>query len=190
MVVAHRRHATTIVRPSSGPVNGDGGGLIGICPAVSTTWRSPSGYGDLETIGSGMLDEQARQLVTSGAYGHLVTLDPDGTPQVTLAWFDVVDDELRFATLFDQRKLRNLRRDPRVVVSFESPTVNEQGLRPYLVVSGTASVTEGGAPELLQRLAHRYLGPRVTFPPMPDSPDGYVVHIAIEAVSGVGPWST
>lgn len=142
------------------------------------------------TIGSGVLNEPARELVSSGAYGHLVTLDPDGAPQVTLAWFDVDGDELVFATLFDQRKLRNLRRDPRAVVSFASGTVNEHGLRPYLVVHGVARVTDGGAPELLQRLAHRYLGPEVTFPPMPDPPDGYVVRIAIESVSGVGPWSS
>ena len=136
-----------------------------------------------------MLDAQARELVTSGAYGHLVTLDPDGAPQVTLAWFDVDGDELLFATLLDQRKLKNLRRDPRAVVSFESRNVNEHGLRPYLVVHGVATVTEGGAPELLQRLAHRYLGPEVTFPPMPDPPDGYVVRIAIESIAGVGPWA-
>lgn len=136
-----------------------------------------------------MLDEQARQLVTSGAYGHLVTVDPDGTPHVTLAWFDVDGGDLVFATLFDQRKLRNLRREPRAVVSFESERVNEHGLRPYLVVRGTATVTDGGAPELLQRLARRYLGPDATFPPMPDPPDGYVVRIAAESVSGVGPWA-
>jgi PPOX class probable F420-dependent enzyme len=137
-----------------------------------------------------VLDEQARDLVLSGAYGHLVTLDADGGPQVTLAWFDVDGDELVFGTLFDQRKLRNLRRDPRAVVSFESSTVNEHGLRPYLVVHGTATVTEGGAPELLQRLAHRYLGPDVVFPPMPDPPGGFVVRIAIASVSGVGPWTS
>jgi PPOX class probable F420-dependent enzyme len=137
-----------------------------------------------------VLDEQARDLVLSGAYGHLVTLDADGTPHVTLAWFDVDGDELVFGTLFDQRKLENLRRDPRAVVSFESASVNEHGLRPYLVVHGTATVTEGGAPELLQRLAHRYLGPDVVFPPMPDPPGGFVVRIAIASVSGVGPWTS
>lgn len=136
-----------------------------------------------------MLNEAARDLVTSGAYGHVVTLDPDGRPQVTLAWFDLDGDEPVFATLFDQRKLANLRRDPRVTVSFEADRVNEHGLRPYLVIEGVARVTEGGAPELLQRLAHRYLGPDVVFPPMPDPPPGFVTHIEVTAVGGVGPWS-
>lgn len=137
-----------------------------------------------------MLDPDARALVTSGAYGHVVTVDPDGGPHVTLAWFDVDVDDLVFATLSDQRKLANLRRDPRVVVSFESDRVDAHGLRPYLVVEGTARVTDGGAPALLQHLARRYLGPDVTFPPMPDPPDGYVTRITPERVRGVGPWST
>jgi PPOX class probable F420-dependent enzyme len=135
-----------------------------------------------------VLNDAARELVRSGAYGHLVTMDPDHRPHVTLAWFDVDGDDLVFATLFDQRKLANLRRDPRVVVSFEANDVNEHGLRPYLVVEGVATMTEGGAAALLQQLAHRYLGPDVTFPPMSSPPDGYVTRIAVDAVSGVGPW--
>lgn len=136
-----------------------------------------------------MLPQAAVDLVTSGAYGHLVTINPDGGPHATLAWFDVDGGDVLFATLFDQRKLGNLRRDPRAVVSFEADRVNEHGLRPYLVLEGLATVTAGGAPALLQRLAHRYLGPDVTFPPMPDPPEGYVTRIAVSSVGGVGPWT-
>ena len=136
-----------------------------------------------------MLNDAARRFVTSGVYGHLATIDPDGRPQVTLAWFDLEGDELVFATLANQRKLDNLRREPRTAVSFEADDVGGHGLRPYLVVRGVARVTEGGAPALLQRLAHRYLGPEVDFPPMPDPPEGYVTRIAVESVSGVGPWT-
>ena len=136
------------------------------------------------------LVEPARALIRSGAHGHLVTLGDDGAPHVTMAWFDVdaAGTELAFATLFDQPKLVNLRRDPRAVVSFESGEVNAHGLRPYLVVHGTARVERGGAPELLQHLAHTYLGPDVTFPPMPDPPPGFVTRIRVERVGGVGPW--
>ena len=63
------------------------------------------------------------------------------------------------------------------------------GLREYLVVNGTARITEGGGPELLQHLAHTYLGPDVKFPPMPDPPPGVVVRIAPERFRGVGPWA-
>ncbi len=67
--------------------------------------------------------------------------------------------------------------------------MNPIGLLEYLVVHGRARITEGGAPELLQRLAHVYLGPDVKFPPMPDPPPGVVIRITPERYSGVGPWA-
>lgn len=135
------------------------------------------------------LPPDARALLESDAVAHVVTLDRDGDPHVTLAWVGLEGDEIVFATLPDQRKLRNLRRDPRVAVSIETARVNEWGLREYLVVHGTARVTEGGGPELLQRLAHTYLGPDVVFPAMPNPPPGFVTRITPERVGGVGPWS-
>jgi hypothetical protein len=87
------------------------------------------------------------------------------------------------------QKIKNIRRDPRVALSMETGGKNEIGLDNYLVVSGRASITEGGAPELLQRLAHVYIGPDVKFPPMENPPAGYVTRITPERVSGVGPWT-
>jgi hypothetical protein len=76
-----------------------------------------------------------------------------------------------------------------VTLSIETDHVNDRGLQEYLVVHGTATLTEGGAPELLQRLAHVYLGPDVTFPNMPDPPPGCVMRITPERVGGIGPWT-
>jgi PPOX class probable F420-dependent enzyme len=135
------------------------------------------------------IPEEARALLESDAVAHVVTLDEDGSPHVTAAWVGVEGDEIVIATLPDQRKLRNLRRDPRVALSIPSTTVNDWGLLEYLVVYGSARVTEGGAPEVLQRLAHTYLGPDGTFPPMPDPPPGFVTRIAPERFGGVGPWN-
>jgi hypothetical protein len=56
-------------------------------------------------------------------------------------------------------------------------------------VHGTARIEEGGGPELLQRLAHTYLGADVKFPPMDDPPPGVVVRITPERLGGVGPWA-
>jgi hypothetical protein len=82
-----------------------------------------------------------------------------------------------------------MRRDPRVALSVEAGTRNERGLDQYLVVHGEARITEGGAAELLQQLAYIYMGPDVKFPPMDDPPPGYITHISVERVSGVGPWA-
>jgi PPOX class probable F420-dependent enzyme len=135
------------------------------------------------------IPDSARALLESDAVAHVVTLDEDGGPQVTAAWVGIEGDEIVFATLPEQRKLRNLRRDPRVVLSVPSATTNAWGLLEYLVVYGTARVTEGGAPEVLQRLAHTYLGPDVVFPPMPDPPPGFVTRVTPERFGGVGPWN-
>ena len=68
--------------------------------------------------------------------------------------------------------------------------VQPPGLLQYLVVYGRARLEEGGAPELLQRLARVYLGPDVKFPPMDDPPPGHVMRIAVERVTGIGPWAS
>ena len=117
-----------------------------------------------------------------------MTVDDDGAPHVSSAWIGLEDGEIVIGTLADQRKLRNIRRDPRVALTVHSDRVNQWGLREYLVINGTARITDGGAPELLQRLARTYLGPDVVFPGMPDPPPGFVIHIPIDRVSGVGPW--
>ncbi|MDP9067473.1 MAG: PPOX class F420-dependent oxidoreductase [Actinomycetota bacterium] len=135
------------------------------------------------------IPEPARELLESPALAHVATIDDDGKPHVTIAWVGLDGDEIVMGTLFDQRKLHNLKRDPRVTLSLETATVNEWGLREYLVIYGRATVTEGGAAELLQELAHTYLGPDVAFPAMPDPPPGFTTRIAVERITGVGPWS-
>ena len=135
------------------------------------------------------LPEAARTLLSSDAVAHVVTIDEDGTPQITLAWVGLEGDEIVLATMPEQRKLRNLRRDPRIAISIPSTTRNEWGLLEYLVVYGTARVTEGGAAEMLQRLAYTYIGPDVVFPNMPDPPPGFVTRITPERLGGVGPWN-
>ena len=135
------------------------------------------------------LPPEARALLESDAPANVVTLDEDGGAQVTLAWVGLDGDELVLATMPEQRKLRNLRRDPRIVLSVPSPTRNAWGLQEYLVIYGRARVTEGGAAAVLQQLAHTYLGPDVVFPAMPDPPPGFVTRITPERLGGVGPWN-
>jgi PPOX class probable F420-dependent enzyme len=129
-----------------------------------------------------------RAVIESGRLGHLVTLNADGSPQVTCVWVGIQDDELVTAHLRDQQKLRNLRRDPRVAVSFDAEGTNAIGMQHYLVVYGRARVTEGGAPQLLERLAQTYIGPGAKFPPMDRPPPGYVLVIKPERFGGLGPW--
>ena len=86
------------------------------------------------------------------------------------------------------QKMRNLGRDPRCTVSFELPGTSGPGLANYAVLHCTAAITEGGAPELLQELAPRFLGPGVKFPPMDNPPAGRIAHLTVQRVTGNGPW--
>jgi len=136
------------------------------------------------------LPESAKELIRSGALGHLVTLNADGSPQVACVWVKVEGDELLTAHLSTrQRKLQNVRRDARVALSFEGTKMHLPGMREQIVVHGKAELEEGGAPELLQELAYTYVAPDVKFPPMDDPPPGVRLRITVERVGGIGPWA-
>src|SRR5262249_50272125 len=132
------------------------------------------GDGEMTTMPVGV-----RALLGSGALAHLVTLNRDGSPQVTGVWVGLEGDEIVVGTLARRQKVRNVERDPRVALSVPSQRRNRMGLQEYLIVYGRARVQEGGAPELLRRLAQVYMGPGAGFPG-PGAPPGYVLRIAVE----------
>jgi PPOX class probable F420-dependent enzyme len=120
---------------------------------------------------------------------HFVTINQDGSPHVTIVWVGLDGDQIVIGKLAEDQKVRNIRRDPRVSLSIEA-VGDQHGMQNYLVVEGTAEVTDGGAPQLLGELAQRYIGPGTTFPPMPNPPDGYVIRVTPTKVRGMGPWGT
>lgn len=128
-------------------------------------------------------------MLESDRLAHLVTLNPDGSPQVSCVWAGLEGDEIVSGHLGTWQKVRNIERDPRVALSIEARGANELGLQEYIVVHGRARIQEGGAPELLQRLARTYIGPDAVFPPMPDPPPGFVTRVTVERLGGVGPWA-
>jgi PPOX class probable F420-dependent enzyme len=132
---------------------------------------------------------QLRALIESGAPAHLVTLQPDGRPQLTLVWVGLDGDEIVAAHLQESQKVKNIRRNPQVALSLQANTKSALGLTEYAVIYGEAVIEEGGAPELLQRLAHVYIGPGVKFPPMDNPPPGYRTRIRARRIAGVGPWT-
>jgi PPOX class probable F420-dependent enzyme len=125
-----------------------------------------------------------RAAIEANPIAHVVTINPGGTPQISLAWIGLDGDDVVIGTMFDQAKLRNIRRDQRIAISFETGRTSPMGLNGYIVLHGRARLTDGGAPELLQRLARGYIGPDVDFPPYPNAPGGWVIHIAVDRISG------
>lgn len=135
------------------------------------------------------LSDAARELIDGPHLAHVVTVDPDGAPQVSCVWVRMDGDAVIFGSLGPWRKLRNLERDPRIALSIEADERNDVGMQRYLVLHGTADILEGGAPELLGELARTYVGPEVRFPPVDDPPPGSIVRITVDRVTGNGPWT-
>jgi PPOX class probable F420-dependent enzyme len=137
------------------------------------------------------LSPSAVELIESGVHAHLATVNPDGTPQLSMVWSAVEDGEICVASLTPRRKLDNVRRNPAVAVSYESDARDgQQGLRYYLVVKGAARITEGGAAPFLRRIAARYVGPDVKFPRGDNPPEqGWIMRIEPQRILGYGPWT-
>ena len=111
------------------------------------------------------IPQSVRELIAKAPLAHLTTLNSDGSPQVTVIWVGIENEEFVIAHLALHKKVKNIRRDPRVALSMLGDKINANGMREYLVVHGNARVTEGGAVDLLGRLAPLYLGPGAVYPP-------------------------
>ena len=102
------------------------------------------------------LPQSVKNLLQDKAYGHVITFDAKGQPQVTMVWMDVDGDEVTFNTAEGRVKPKNLRRDPRVMVSVQDRN-NPQA---YALISGKATLTNDGAEDHIDRLAKQ--GVRLT----------------------------
>ncbi len=133
------------------------------------------------------LPNELRELIESGPLAHLSTVNADGSPQVTVIWIGLDGDDIVSGHMSHHLKLRNIERDPRVVLSFEAPRDHGAVLSPYAVLRARARVEPSdGAWDLLDRLTKVYMSPEHTFP-APQGP-GYVVRYEVERIGGVGPW--
>lgn len=120
---------------------------------------------------------------------HLSTINADGSPQVTVVWIGLYGDDIVTGHMGWYQKLRNIDRDPRVVLSFDAPREPGVFLNPYAVVRARATAgPSDDAWELLNRLAKVYMSPDAEFP-APKGP-GYIVRYAVERIGGVGPWAS
>jgi PPOX class probable F420-dependent enzyme len=135
------------------------------------------------------IPQSVRELLPKAPLAHLTTLNSDGGPQVTVVWVGIENEEFVIGHMAAHMKVRNVRRD-KSRMSMLGDKINANGLREYVVVYGNARVTEGGAVDLLQRLARIYLGPNADFPPAPMwNIPGYITRITPTRFAGLGPWN-
>ena len=127
------------------------------------------------------IPKPVRSLLEDKAYGHVVTVTTTGQPRVTMVWMDVEGDEVLFNTAEGRRKVQDLRRDPRVIVSVQDLN-NPQS---YAVFHGKARITADGARVHIDKLAKRFLG--INQYPGPPGETRLIVRISVERIGGVGP---
>src|SRR5207247_10276303 len=99
------------------------------------------------------IPQALKKILEDKAYGHVVTFNPAGRPELTMVWMDVDGDELLFNTAEGRRKPDNIRRNPRVIVSVQ----DRNNPQTYAVFHGKARVTDEGADEHIDKLAKRSL---------------------------------
>src|SRR5215468_8248578 len=106
------------------------------------------------------LPPELRELIESGPLAHLSTINPDGSPQVSVVWIGLDGDDLVSGHMSWYAKLRNIQRDPRVVLSFEAPRMPGVVLNPHAVLRAHATVEPSDeAWDLLDRLMKVYVSP-------------------------------
>jgi PPOX class probable F420-dependent enzyme len=104
---------------------------------------------------AGQISQGVKKLFEEANVGHLATVMPDGSPQVTPVWVDFDGEHILVNTAEGRQKPRNIRRDPRVAIS----VTREGSPFTYAQVRGrVVEITNEGAEEHIDRLAKKYLG--------------------------------
>ncbi|MCU1499547.1 MAG: class F420-dependent enzyme [Acidimicrobiales bacterium] len=132
----------------------------------------------------------AEALLGSNALAHVVTRNADGSPQVSVVWCSPRGDEILFCTEGDSAKVRNLRRDPAVVLSIEDEARNQAGTQQHLLVYGQAQILEGPPDKALcDEMCHVYVGMADHPLNLSRSATALTVAVAVERIGGNGPWA-
>ena len=104
---------------------------------------------------SATLSEGVKRLFREPNYGHLATLMPDGSPQVSPVWVDVDGDRILVNSAEGRSKPRNVRRDARVAISIYN---QENPYSSAFIRGRVVEITHEGADEHIDKLAKKYLG--------------------------------
>jgi PPOX class probable F420-dependent enzyme len=104
---------------------------------------------------TGVIPQKYLDLFDKKAFGHLATIMPDGSPQVTPVWVDYDGKCVRFNSARGRVKDKNVRRNAQVAISMQDP---DNPYR-YLEIRGrVVEITETGADEHANKLSQKYTG--------------------------------
>jgi len=88
-------------------------------------------------------------------------------------------------------KVKNIRRDPRVALSFDGPREPGVWINPYAVIYARATVEPSPRIwDLMTRHAKIYVSPDAEVPAPEGAEPGFIVRYSITRIGGIGPWVT
>jgi PPOX class probable F420-dependent enzyme len=125
------------------------------------------------------LTESQARMFTEPYYAVATTVRPDGSPQSTVVWVDYDGENVIFNTAEGRAKPRHIRANPQVSVTVVDP---EDAYR-WIAVSGPAQMTEEGAAEHINDLAHKYWGRDYN---LPAGQQRLIVRVKPERVTAYG----
>lgn len=132
---------------------------------------------------SAELSDDLKKLIDdSPVFATVATIQPDGSPQLSITWLTRDGDDLLVSTTVGRRKEKNLRADPRVTVMINPHNAPYT----YAEVRGSATLTVEGGQELINALSQKYTGKDYADfnPASKDDSDRVVVRITPRKVVG------
>jgi PPOX class probable F420-dependent enzyme len=126
-----------------------------------------------------VIPEDVAAILDDKVFVHLATVNPDGSPQTSVIWVMRDGDRVLFGTADGRAKPRNLRRDPRVAMSFTPVDDPYRGI----TIRGRATSIEANGTGLIDRLAQKYMG-QERFAGVQPGDVRLDVTVAVDRVSG------
>ncbi|MFE4258165.1 PPOX class F420-dependent oxidoreductase [Streptomyces sp. NPDC056883] len=104
---------------------------------------------------SAVLSDDLKKLIDdTPVFATVATIQPDGSPQLSITWLTRDGDDLLVSTTVGRRKEKNLRADPRITIMINPHNAPYS----YAEVRGSASMTTEGGHELIDALSRKYTG--------------------------------
>ncbi|MFE2144283.1 PPOX class F420-dependent oxidoreductase [Streptomyces sp. NPDC059456] len=105
-------------------------------------------------MSAALSDDLQKLIDDTPVFATIATIQPDGSPQLSVTWLTRDGDDLLFSTTVGRRKESNLRRDPRVTVMINPANAPYT----YAEIRGEATLTTEGGQELINELSRKYTG--------------------------------
>lgn len=125
------------------------------------------------------LTESQARMFTEPYYAVATTVRRDRSPQSTVVWVDYDGEHVIFNTAEGRAKPRNIRANPNVCLTVVDP----QDPYRWIAVAGPAELSEEGAAEHINELAHKYWGRDYV---LPEGQQRLIVRVTPERITAYG----